>query len=375
MTTKVVVKQSAGSRFHVLPSIVLSGEIEKRKESPPSIEKKIPSEEVKKVQYKTKASCALGSKRRAGSSNESWRVKTRMQCHQCRENNHIAQKCHTQKKLLSWMDKGKETEKKVILWRQDLANEKKSVVEVTCPHSSSPCQAHEYFHQFVKLPQKNKDQSLQKAKSVEINNKFNPVNPAEAPKGIELNEEEKVIITPGDLFRNDSNDKTRSEYSYHNIYGESIINSVGSRIPFKGKASNLVDHTEALKVVKVEKRTSIVAKVTKCNSNIDESSDKEQEEELPIKEISFIHYKRDKKGCPQMCMKYKDGSEDIVPMPNYAHKCEGDEEEPQKAWREVENLSKESMQYSDEDDLEQLWRMYEESPGYKVLHDTQVGKT
>lgn len=73
-----------------------------------------------------------------------------------------------------------------------------------------------------------------------------------------------------------------------------------------------------------------------------------------------------------MCIVGKSGKEEIIPALDYTHEC--DDKGSQKAWREIENSSKGSVQYSDQDNLEKLWKMYEESPEYKVLDDIQAGK-
>lgn len=39
----------------------------------------------------------------------------------------------------------------------------------------------------------------------------------------------------------------------------------------------------------------------------------------------------------------------------------------------MENSSEKSIEYSDDDNLEEIWRTYEHSLGYKVLHNVQEG--
>lgn len=71
--------------------------------------------------------------------------------------------------------------------------EKANRLEVTCPYSSSPCQTCEQSHQFVNLPQDEKNQSLQRAKIVEIDNKSNLVNHAKTPKVVKLDGESDLF--------------------------------------------------------------------------------------------------------------------------------------------------------------------------------------
>lgn len=68
---------------------------------------------------------------------------------------------------------------------------------------------------------------------MEINNKFNLVSPTEAPKGSK--EEGGKVPTPGFCFKDEDSQEEEeiTEYSHHNIHGESIINSKGNLIPFR----------------------------------------------------------------------------------------------------------------------------------------------
>lgn len=108
-----VVKQPGGSRFQVLPRVVLLGGAGKREECSSKNDKKYLQHKVKKLRFEKKMS--KKSDMTSKSLQGSWRAKTKMQCYHCGGKNHIAQKCHTQRRLLSWMEKGKEMEKKVIL--------------------------------------------------------------------------------------------------------------------------------------------------------------------------------------------------------------------------------------------------------------------
>lgn len=154
------------------------------------------------------------------------------------------------------MEKRKEAERRVILWRQDLSkgiDGHNNVIKrrIMCAHSSLPCQACEQSQQEMT------NQSVQQTKSVEMDNKFNLVNPTKAPKGI------------------DSNDETEIEMSCHNIYEESVIDSEGNTIPLESIKVRLVNHAKASKVEKQKEETPLIATIIKCNSEVEELSDKE----------------------------------------------------------------------------------------------------
>lgn len=78
-------------------------------------------------------------------------------------------------------------------------------------------------------------------------------------------------------------------------------------------------------MIQKEKESLIhqVAQVTKCNSNIDESENEEEEQ------ASKIHYRKGKEGLLEMCIVRKNEREEIVPTPDYAYEYES--EDSQKA--------------------------------------------
>lgn len=219
------------------------------------------------------------------SSEGSQQRKTLKQCYQCKQKGHIAHNCWERRKILSLIEKGKETERRVNLQRQNLAKEKdrqKNVLN-TCPHSSSPCQACECHPEFAKPPQKDKDKSSQQVKIVEIGNKCNPVKPTKAHKWIQSKEEGEKVSTPGFQFKDENSNEEEEiiEYSHHNIHGENIINSEGNQVPSR-KKSSLVNQAEVPKLVEEEKGKSThhVMKITKCNSDIDESESAESDSQM-----------------------------------------------------------------------------------------------
>lgn len=70
------------------------------------------------------------------------------------------------------------------------------------------------------------------------------------------------------------------------------MDSEGNSIPLKSNKFNPVDQAEALNVVKlIEKETSQVVRVTKCNLDIDKLDNKH-----PFGEGNFIHIKEMKKA-------------------------------------------------------------------------------